>query len=328
MQQDLLNFLTNFLGNYKKTSETNVAFICPFCNHPKHKLEINISESSNKQGHWHCWVCNNGGERITSLFYKLQYDKVVINELKKILPKIYVTNNTKQKTIFDNTPITNDLLLFNSFIPLYNNNNSQKYLDNYKSFNFFECTQYLLSRNIDIETIEKYKIHYSINNKYDKRLIIPSYDENFKLNYFVTRDYTETAFIPYKNPKLDKDDVIIFEHLINWNKPIFLVEGMFDAIELNDNTIPLLGKTIGKKLLNRLQYNNTEVNLILDNDAYNESIKLSEILFNHGIENVYVTFLKEKDISEIGKENSIKYIYENRIKVNLFNLIKLKINDT
>jgi hypothetical protein len=37
--------------------------------------------------------------------------------------------------------------------------------------------------------------------------------------------------------------------MINWNFPLILVEGMFDAITVNFNGVPLLGKTISKKLL-------------------------------------------------------------------------------
>ncbi len=37
---------------------------------------------------------------------------------------------------------------------------------------------------------------------------------------------------------------IPFEIFINWNSPIIRCEGMFDAISIKRNAIPLLGKNI------------------------------------------------------------------------------------
>ena len=43
----------------------------------------------------------------------------------------------------------------------------------------------------------------------------------------------------YKNPPVSKN-VIMFENQINWNEPITLVEGVFDAMAVKRNSIPLL----------------------------------------------------------------------------------------
>ena len=55
----------------------------------------------------------------------------------------------------------------------------------------------------------------------------------------------------YKNPPMSKDTVG-FELFINWNEPIVLCEGVFDAIAIRNNAIPLLGKFLSKTLLKKI----------------------------------------------------------------------------
>lgn len=54
----------------------------------------------------------------------------------------------------------------------------------------------------------------------------------------------------YKNPPAPKDTVI-FDLYINWNMPVILCEGVFDAIAIKRNAIPLLGKTVQDALLQK-----------------------------------------------------------------------------
>ena len=74
-------------------------------------------------------------------------------------------------------------------------------------------------------------------------VIIPSYDENGELNYFISRSFEKDAFIKYRNPDCSRD-IIAFELFINWSSPLILCEGAFDALAIKRNAIPLLGKNI------------------------------------------------------------------------------------
>jgi hypothetical protein len=85
----------------------------------------------------------------------------------------------------------------------------------------------------------------------------------------------------YYTKELDKvsKDIIGFELHINWNLPIILVEGAFDAITIKRNVIPLFGKTISKELLKKLiEKQPPNIYIILDNDAINESYGIIEKL--------------------------------------------------
>ena len=67
--------------------------------------------------------------------------------------------------------------------------------------------------------------------------------------------------------------MIFNESLIDWNKKIYLVEGVFDSIFL-DNAIPMLGKYISDLLYEKLYSLRSEITIILDGDAWADSEKL------------------------------------------------------
>ena len=95
-------------------------------------------------------------------------------------------------------------------------------------------------------------------------------------------------------------DTVCFEMFINWNEPIVLVEGVFDAIAIRRNVIPLLGKFPSKTLVKRLVEKKVKkIYIALDEDARQDAIKLSKFLMDYGIE-TYLLNMKDKDPSELG----------------------------
>ena len=68
--------------------------------------------------------------------------------------------------------------------------------------------------------------------------------------------------------------LIFFENLIDWFKPIFIVEGVFDGLFL-PNSIPMLGKHMSVLLFDTLYEKalNT-ITICLDNDAWADAVKL------------------------------------------------------
>jgi hypothetical protein len=77
----------------------------------------------------------------------------------------------------------------------------------------------------------------------------------------------------YKNPDVQKELIIFNESLIDWTKKIYLVEGAFDSIFL-DNSIPMLGKYISDNLFNKIYDLGCEVTIVLDGDAWDDAEKL------------------------------------------------------
>ena len=92
----------------------------------------------------------------------------------------------------------------------------------------------------------------------------------------------------------------MYSIFINWDEPIVLVEGVFDAIAIRNNAIPLLGKFPSKTLVKRLVEKQVKtIYVALDEDAKQDAIKLSKFLMDYGIE-TYLLNMRDKDPSELG----------------------------
>ena len=255
------------------------AFHCPFCNHHKKKLQVNFETQK-----WHCWVCNQGGHKIGILLRKINAPKNIISEVLRILGDYKGVKNEKdEKTEYNvSLPQCYQPLWKPSKDPLYTN-----------------AISYLKRRGIGGIDILRYSMGYCSSNGYANRIIIPSYDADGKLNYFIARDMFPNSKFKYKNPPMSKDTVC-FEMFINWKEPIVLCEGAFDAIAIRNNVIPLLGKFPSKTLVMRLVEKKVKkIYIALDEDARQDAIKLSKFLMDYGIE-TYLIDLKDKDPSEMG----------------------------
>jgi DNA primase len=291
---DLLSLVEKVLGKGRRTSGNNYSFFSPFISHYKPKLEIDLTVNNNRENPWHCWVSNAKGRSIISLFKKVKAGKQYLDDLNKILKtkNLYIQNNKETKE---------ELVLPKEFISLYK---FPTIKDIQIKMQIKQALNYLKSRGIGRTDILRYGIGYCPNGNYSGRIVVPSYDDNFNLNFFVSRSIFEEDTLKYKNPKWSKD-VIGFESFINWEEPITLVEGVFDAITARYNTIPLFGKIIQPKLMEKILLRKPpKVIVALDNDAVNDSIKISSKLLCEGIE-VSMVKMEQKDINEMGFKNFV-----------------------
>jgi len=170
-----------------------------------------------------------------------------------------------------------------------------------KGFNpeYKNAMHYLTERGITMKQIVKYNIGYCKEGLYSRRVIIPSYNCDGQLNYFVSRSYYPDEKMKYKNPPISKN-VICLESQIDWNEPIILCEGVFDAITIRRNAIPLLGKFPSKLLIEKIFMSGvSDIVISLDNDAKTEALRVSEYLRKQGI-NVRFMDLKDKDAADMG----------------------------
>jgi DNA primase len=156
-----------------------------------------------------------------------------------------------------------------------------------------------MERGLTEQDILKYNIGYCVSGLYQNRIIIPSYDSNGQLNYFVGRDFYKGG-MKYKNPPISKD-IVGFDLYINWNEPLILCEGVFDAISIKRNAIPLFGKTISKKLSTKIIEKKTKhIVIALDNDAFNQSIEMISKFLDMGVEVNFVKLQDNQDPGELG----------------------------
>ena len=83
----LLGSIENILGKSHKRARDNYAFSCPFCNHRKPKLEINMFTNEEGKNYWECWVCQTRGTTIRSLLRQLQTPRDQAVDNLKFVPK-------------------------------------------------------------------------------------------------------------------------------------------------------------------------------------------------------------------------------------------------
>ena len=331
----LKDILDSFLGRSKNelTESYQLQYSCPRCReikgvseNRKYNLECNL-----RLGVFKCWSCSSHDDDMhgsLKRLIKLYGNEDVYEAYKETVyslrqSKLFELNFNKEDFNIDKTlnVIDKDIELPSSFV-LFNENckNDKKALD------------YLFSRNIGWDIIKKYNIGYT---KYDEnnkqassRIIIPSYNEFNELEYWTGRDFTSYSNRQkYFNPKIERKNLIFNEGLINWDADVTLVEGPFDHIVV-PNSIPLLGKALKEdfKLYQTiLEKCNANINIWLDNDAYNDIIKIYSLL-NHGRLHNKIRVIEtigEKDPSDVYKDYGKKGIIYNLKQTTKIDEVKL-----
>ena len=289
INQLLVTLVNSVLGTGKQTARGNMAYTCPHCNHHKPKLEVNFTENKEGVNPWHCWVCNKKGKSILQLLRKAGASQDKIAEAKTYVKDVnYVT---KEKVV-------NALKLPKEYIPLFPDD---------KTITWKQAYYYLKSRGITDDDILKYNIGYCDYGLYENMIIIPTYDKDGRLNYFTARSFDKNSYIKYRNPQASRD-IIPNEHFINWRLPIIICEGLFDAISIKRNAIPLLGKNIQSNLMKKIVSSFVQkIYIALDKDAIKQALHFCEQLMAEGKE-VYLVDLQDKDPSEMGFENFTRLI--------------------
>ncbi len=305
MSNNIVYLLDRVIGSkgrkLKKPNE--YMYWSPFVVHHKPKLQVNIVT-----GKWHCWVSNAGGHNLFQLFKKLNATNDQFTELRGIVDEISYGYESKEVRKEGKVELPKEFLslVYKHPSPVYKN-----------------AMVYLQRRGITYEDILKYNIGYCDQGLYTNRVIIPSYDEDGKLNFFVGRDIFESK-MKYRNSPTSKD-VVGFELFINWDEPIVLCEGPFDAIAIKRNVIPLFGKTILSNLRRKIiEKKVKQVYISLDRDAILDSLKMVEEFMKNDID-VYFVNLPEKDPSDLGFENVIPLLKETE-KMKFSDLMRYKLN--
>ena len=280
------------LGVGTETSGENVAYHCPRCNHHKKKLEVNFEEHPKGLNLWNCWTC--GGFKGRTIAALLKAIGAPLSSIEKARSYVtYVDFEASEEQ-------TEEVELPKEYIPLYGENIQKDWI-------YDRAMKYLASRGVTIGDIYKYQIGYCRAKKYRNMIIFPTFDEKGKLNFFVARSFDEKSWIKYRNPKVSKN-VVPNEHLINWDVPVILCEGVFDAMAIKRNAVPILGKRIQKAVMRKLLNSNAgKIYIALDKDAQDDAFSYAEMLLDQGKE-VYYVNLGKKDPSDMGFEAFTKLV--------------------
>jgi DNA primase len=307
-KQQLLELLQELLGSYIEFKKHNeVAFYCPMCGHHKRKLQVNTVT-----GKYHCWICEaynrTAGNSFMSLFKRMGATKDQCYRLSQLVGQgIRPTDDLPN--------IEERRVLPSEFISLSIPS---------KSFDYKNALAYVTKRGITMDDVVKYNIGYATRGRYSGKIIIPSYDQNGQLNFFIGRAFYHRDSIRHLMPEWSKDTIIGFELFVNWDMPIIIVEGAFDAIAAKVNAIPLFGKTVSSSLHKRIIERQTkDIYLSLDKDAVLNSARYIELFLGEG-RNVYFVELEEKDPSTIGFEG-MQHLIRNAKRATFADTMRLKL---
>lgn len=294
------NILDSHLGQGTPHKNNEISYYCPFCNHYKKKLQVNLSTQK-----YHCWVCSTKGLTIGTLLRKTNAPVEIIKKAKDLCGDISTNQKVHNTSVFSLPP---------EYKPLYKTQNDPHYKN---------ALYYVMkTRGLTAVDILRYKVGYCDTGPYSGMIIIPSYDADNNLNFFVGRSFYEDAVVIHKNPSASKD-IIGFENLINWNEPVIIVEGAFDAITTKRNAIPLFGKQMHNNLKSKLLSSTKKLYLCLDQDALTDSINYVEYFINHGME-VYLVDLSGKDPNKLGYKKTVECL-NTAEKIDFLKLMSLKL---
>jgi hypothetical protein len=260
MEGEKLQILKGILGNFYNTNNEHL-FYCPKCKHHKRKLSVNVEKDAFK-----CWVCDYHGRSLRRLVRK------------------FADFRTLQK--WDKLDGREDITKFDDIFSEHNEVEEIQRIDLPEEFTSLAnddlplamtpALNYLQNRGVTKQDILHWKIGCCMGGDYNNRVVIPSFDEDGYVNYFVARTFNG-SWRKYLNPPASKD--IIFNELyLDFDKDLIIVEGIFDAI--------ILGSTLreNSKLFQQIVKNDTPVYIGLDVDAERKTKKIIKDLLNYGIE--------------------------------------------
>ena len=252
----LVEIIRDLFGKEKNYYQTKgqISVNCPYCDDGKNKgnLEINMNDHVFK-----CWSCSdsNGTHghlgKLMDMFGTKRQKKIY--DLFK--PKDVNVKEYRVKKI----ELPKEFIQFKDVNPIH--------------IPHKEAVKYLKTRGITNQMVEKYNIGFATDGEYSGRIIIPSYNLDGELSYFISRAWFKTKN-KYKNPEAPKETIIFNEKFIDWDSPIYVCEGVFDGF-FTPNPVILLGKVMSDLLFEKIYDNaKSDVIICLDSDAWMDAQKL------------------------------------------------------
>lgn len=296
----------DILGEPASVSSKEFAFFCPKCDPPHHKPKLFVNRSNFK---YHCFVCGFRGNSLKSLSYSL-------NKKIKLKKNISIDNlsSSIENIIYGNNPGSKkeiDIKIPDGLVSLYKNN----------SIHVLNALDYLKKRDIHQSDILRLRIMYGIgfDNELSMRgrIVFPSFNRHGDPNFFVGRATWEKPegaefYMKYKHGpyNISPRNIVFNELNLDWNYPIIITEGPFDAARI-ENSVPLLGKsvTVKHKIFREIVKRDTPVILCLDSDAMKDQLEIASLFSFYGLNDIkYCELPKGKDPADISRNDLRHYL--------------------
>jgi len=235
---------------------------CPLCGDSKKsksKKRFNLDYNGGNPI-FHCFNCGESGSYLE--IYSI-IKGISINDAKKELfnynSLIQRLSKRKREKVIKEINYETHNWIMDDCVTLTKNTHGILFQKYYDALKFFYNT-----RKIDT----KYKIGIAYKGDYRGRIIIPIYDENKDIVYFQARKIPGSDIEPkYKNPTLEKGEILLNKNKFKKDKWIIVVEGVIDAFSIGDQGTACLGSFITDRFIKKLfALTNKGVIIVFDND--------------------------------------------------------------
>lgn len=253
-----INFIQSVFGPGRLARNAkNIDVRCPICaprDPSKRKLAIRVDDDRN-----HCWTCGWRAHTLAPLIRKYSSRDRLLEYAERFMP---ATERQRRCIMITADEMPQSLELPKDFRLLALASRSDP--------DTKALRRYAEARGLSDHDLWYYRIGISDDVRWRRRLIVPSFDREGELNYYVGRAIDERRRPKYDNPDIDKLPIIFNELNVDWARRLVLCEGAFDMFKCGDNVVPLLGSDLNEQsaIFNALLVHNTPIALALDADMW------------------------------------------------------------
>lgn len=258
---DKIRFYETVFGRGKLSSDgKNFDVKCPICSPidaSKKKLSIRTDNDIN-----HCWVCGWKARSLAPLLKKHGTQSQL-----DIYRSIFGIPGVKDNIVTGGKELVEEKLVlpkdFQLLVFAPDNDPDVKAM-----------WRYLFSRGLCEKDAWYYKFGVSNEQKWKRRILMPSFDSQGNLNYFTARTIDKNKRPKYDNPDVDRNPVVFNEINIDWSQRLVLCEGPFDLVKCVENSTSLLGSDLDERheLFNKILLHGTPIALALDGDMWDKKM--------------------------------------------------------
>jgi hypothetical protein len=262
----------------------NAAFRCPDCGgSKKQKFIVRIDT-----GQYHCWVCDARGASIAKVLRKLSPE---------VAARWEGVTGSHQRRFLDDVVEVPKVELPLGFRLLAESMDAH-------DPDTRACIDYVRNRGLGLREMWYFRFGFVRRGRLSRRVIMPSFDSEGRLNYWTARAIDDDVIGKYVNPPIPRGEFIFNELNLDWRKELTMVEGPFDLTKCDSNATAILGSNMSRKsaLFQAIARNRTPVVLALDSDMPEKQHKWAKALSEFDVPVRILDLGGKKDVGEMTRE--------------------------